>query len=137
MAQNLKNDVKAGRVPMRGVNLGGWLVAEHWMTSASPAWNEVPEHIAKQGEFKTMQHLGHAKGDSQFNQHRDTYITEEDFRDIAKAKMNTVRIPVGYWITGFDNQPGGDPDGWKVYAPGAINYLDRAIREWAPRNDIL
>jgi glucan 1,3-beta-glucosidase len=51
--------------------------------------------------------------------------------------MNTVRIPVGYWITGFDKQPGGDPNGWKVYAPGAVNYLDRAIREWAPRNNIL
>ncbi|CAF4317441.1 unnamed protein product [Rotaria socialis] len=50
------------------------------------------------------------------------YITEEDFRDIAAANMNTVRIPVGYWIIGFDNQPGGDPDGWKVYAPGAVNY---------------
>ena len=29
--------------------------------------------------------------------------------------MNTVRIPVGYWITGFDNSGGGDPNGWKVY----------------------
>ena len=51
--------------------------------------------------------------------------------------MNTVRIPVGYWIIGFDNHPGGDPDGWKVYAPGAINYLDRAIREWAPKYNLL
>jgi glucan 1,3-beta-glucosidase len=51
--------------------------------------------------------------------------------------LNTVRIPVGYWITGFDNSGGGDPDGWKVYAPGAINYLDKAIREWAPRNNLL
>lgn len=81
--------------------------------------------------------LGHAKGDSQFKQHRDTFITEQDFREIAAAKMNTVRIPVGYWITGFDNQPGGDPDGWKVYAPGSINYLDRAIQEWAPKYNIL
>jgi len=50
--------------------------------------------------------------------------------------MNTVRIPVGYWITGFDHYPGGDPNGWKVYAPGAINYLDRAIRDWAPKYNI-
>ncbi|CAF2851514.1 unnamed protein product [Rotaria sp. Silwood2] len=107
------------------------------MTSASPAWNGVPANIVNLGEFKTMQYLGHAKGDSQFKQHRDTFITEQDFRDIAAAKMNTVRIPVGYWITGFDNQPGGDPDGWKMYAPGAINYLDRAIREWAPKYNSL
>jgi hypothetical protein len=56
--QNLKNDVKAGRVPMRGVNLGGWLVAEYWMTSASPAWSGVPTDVANHGEFKTMQYLG-------------------------------------------------------------------------------
>lgn len=88
--------------------------------------------------IKEMRHFifissGHARGDSQFKQHRDNFITESDFREIAAAKMNTVRIPIGYWIVGFDNQPGGDPDGWKVYAPGGINYLDRAIREWAPR----
>jgi len=28
---------------MRGVNLGGWLVAEHWMTSDSVIWEGVPE----------------------------------------------------------------------------------------------
>ncbi|CAF3399262.1 unnamed protein product [Rotaria socialis] len=133
----LKKDIKDGRVPMRGVNIGGWLVAERWMTSASPAWNGVPDTIANLGEYKTMQYIGHAKGDMQFKQHRDTYITEQDFRDISAAKMNTVRIPVGYWITGFDNHPGGDPNGWKVYAPGAINYLDRAIREWAPKYNLL
>jgi glucan 1,3-beta-glucosidase len=81
--------------------------------------------------------LGHPKGDNQFKQHRDNFITEQDFREIAAAKMNTVRIPIGYWITGFDNQPGGDPNGWKVYAPGGINYLDRAIREWAPRHGLV
>lgn len=31
---------------MRGVNLGGWLVAEHWMTSSSVIWGGVPENIA-------------------------------------------------------------------------------------------
>jgi glucan 1,3-beta-glucosidase len=51
--------------------------------------------------------------------------------------MNTVRIPVGYWITGFDKSGGGDPNGWQVYAPNAIDYLDRSIREWAPRNNLL
>ena len=81
--------------------------------------------------------LGHEKGDSQFEQHRETFITEEDFREIAEANMNTIRISVGYWITGFNNQSGGDPDGWRVYTSGAINYLDRAIRDWAPKYNIL
>ncbi len=54
----MKNDVKAGRVPMRGVNLGGWLVAEYWMTKASPAWSGVSADIANHGEYKTMEFLG-------------------------------------------------------------------------------
>lgn len=43
---------------MQGVNLGGWLVAEYWMTQMSPAWKGVPENIANMGEYKTMQYLG-------------------------------------------------------------------------------
>ena len=54
----LKSDVKAGRTPMHGVNIGGWLVAEQWMTSSSPAWNGVPSNIASQGEYQAMKYLG-------------------------------------------------------------------------------
>ncbi len=43
---------------MRGVDLGGWLVIEHWMTSSSAAWDGVPTDIANEGEYKTMQYLG-------------------------------------------------------------------------------
>lgn len=85
----------------------------------------------------TFSFTGHEKGDNQFKQHRDSFITEKDFRDIAAAKLNTVRIPVGYWITGFDNSGGGDTNGWRVFAPNAISYLDRAIREWAPRHNLV
>ncbi len=56
--QQLKDDIKAGRVPIHGVDIGGWLVAEHWMTSNSPAWNDVPDNIANQGEYQTMKYLG-------------------------------------------------------------------------------
>ncbi|CAF3109376.1 unnamed protein product [Rotaria sp. Silwood2] len=137
LLDTLREDIKNGHIPMKGVNLGGWLVAENWMTKGSPAWNGVPDDIANKGEYQTMQYLGHAKGDNQFKQHRDSFITEQDFRDISAAKMNTVRIPVGYWITGFDHSGGGDPNGWQVFAPNAINYLDRAIREWAPRYNLV
>ena len=133
--QITKRDILDGKKPIRGVSLGGWLVAEHWMASDSPAWEGVPEDIADTGEYSAIKYLGHEKGDSQFDRHRSTFITEQDFKDIAAIGLNTVRIPVGYWITGFDNS-GGSED-WKIYAPGAINYLDKAVREWAPNNNIL
>ncbi|CAJ0581565.1 unnamed protein product, partial [Mesorhabditis spiculigera] len=135
--QKTKDDIKAGRTPMRGVNLGGWLVAEHWMTASSPAWNGVPTDYADRGEYITMKYLGHSKGDGQFDQHRKTFITEEDFAEIGSYGLNTVRIPIGYWITGFDHSPGGDPDGYKMWAPGAIGYLDKAIKEWGPKHNVL
>ena len=54
-------------------------------------------------------------------QHRDTYVTEEDFHNIASHGLNTVRIPVPYFIVG-DREP---------YS-GCIEYLDKAF-EWAEK----
>jgi glucan 1,3-beta-glucosidase len=134
---DLKKQVIDGKVPSRGVNLGGWLVAEKWMTGGSPAWNGVPDDVANKGEYSAMKYLGHEKGDPQFDEHRRTFITEQDFKEISEAGMNTVRLPVGYWIVGFDHTWGSDVDSWKVYAPGGLNYLDKAIREWGPAHNIL
>lgn len=54
----MKEDIKNGRVQIKGVNLGGWLVPEYWMTRDSPAWKGVPEDIANKGEYQAMQYLG-------------------------------------------------------------------------------
>lgn len=61
---------------MKGVDLGGWLVAEHWMTSSSIIWEGVSDDISNKGEHYTMQHWGHSQGDWRFEQHRNEWITE-------------------------------------------------------------
>ena len=76
----IKQAIKGGTMPIRGTNLGGWLVAERWMTGGSPAWNGIPDDVANQGEYVTMKHLGHANGDAQFDSHRSNFITEQDFK---------------------------------------------------------
>ena len=53
--------------------------------------------------------------------HRDTYITEDDFRAISAHGLNLVRIPVPFFI--FGDVPGH---------PGCVEYLDRAF-DWAER----
>ncbi len=40
--QHIQYRIRRGEIPTRSVNLGGWLVAEHWMTGGSPAWSGVP-----------------------------------------------------------------------------------------------
>ena len=46
-------------------------------------------------------------GDVQATAHRNSFYTEKDFEEIAAAGLNTVKIPIGYWIVGFDNSGGG------------------------------
>jgi glucan 1,3-beta-glucosidase len=41
-------------VKSKGVNLGGWLVVEHWMTSSSIIWEGVPEYYHGYGEYGLM-----------------------------------------------------------------------------------
>lgn len=78
-------------MPLKGVNLGGWLVLEKWMTpsvfSGSDARNEYE--------------LAHtAKGRKTIARHHATFITEADFQWLSKNGITAVRIPVGHWIFG-------------------------------------
>ena len=75
--------------PLRGVNLGGWLVLEKWMTpSLFRGTNTVDEYTFMQVE-------GAAE---KIQRHRETFIVEEDWEWLAEAGIDIVRIPVGYWI---------------------------------------
>lgn len=132
---HIQTDIRYGRVPSRGVNLGGWLVLEHWMTSSSGVWEGVPENIANQGEYQTMKYLGHDNGDWRFEQHRSTWITENDIKEMQSFGLNTVRVPIGYWLPGFDNTDTGAGE-WKMFAPGALKYLDTLIKDWANNHNI-
>lgn len=100
--------VKGGRDEiLRGVNLGGWLILEKWMT---PTLFKDTNAV---DEYTFMRAPGAAE---KIEEHRRTFITEDDFRWLADNGVNAVRIPVGYWI--FD---GDDP-----FTP-AIEHLDWAV----------
>lgn len=103
---------------INGVNLGNWLVLEKWMKpgifAASGEADEIWLHRATES----------AELEALLTRHRDTYITEADFRNIAAHGCNLVRIPVPYFIF-------GDVSGH----PGCIEYLDRAF-DWAERTGL-
>lgn len=92
---------------LRGVNLGGWLILEKWMTPALFAGTDATD------EYTFMRTDG---ADRKIEAHRSTFIQESDFAWLAGNGIDAVRIPIGYWI--FD---GDDP-----YTAG-IDYLDWAI----------
>jgi glucan 1,3-beta-glucosidase len=73
---------------MNGVNLGGWLVLERWMTPSLFAGSEADD------EYGFMR-LKDAK--SRIAEHRKTFMTEADWQWLAAHNISFVRLPVGYW----------------------------------------
>jgi glucan endo-1,6-beta-glucosidase len=83
---------------IRGVNLGALFVFEPWL--AHDYWEDTM-HCTGTGynsEFDCMSLLGAITGDAAFQGHWNTWITEKDFDQMLSYNLNTVRIPIGYWM---------------------------------------
>ncbi|KAF7312287.1 Glycoside hydrolase family 5 protein [Mycena indigotica] len=121
-----------GTTPIRGVNLGGWLVLEPWITP-SIFNNTRNDAIIDEYTFGQMQDAQTALNVLQ--KHWDTWITEDDFKAIAAAGLNHVRIPVGYWsvpLTSSDTHGNTSP---APYVAGAWPYLLKALN-WARQHSV-
>lgn len=103
--------------PIRGVNLGGWLVLEKWMT---PSLFEGMDASDEYGYCTRASKAAMEKLES----HRRTFITKNDFVWLKQQGIDAVRLPVGYWVFG-DEQP---------YA-GTIDYVDQTFA-WAEQTGI-
>ncbi|KAF9070839.1 exo-beta-1,3-glucanase [Rhodocollybia butyracea] len=108
-----------GSKSVRGVNLGGWLVLEPWITP-SLFDNTGNTNIVDEWTFGQLQ--DRATAEANLKNHWNTWITEADFADIAAAGLNHVRLPIGYWA--FDVEPG------EPYISGQLPYLEKAV-QWA------
>jgi glucan 1,3-beta-glucosidase len=75
---------------LRGVNLGAWLVLEKWMVP------DVYRDTEADDEYDLCLALGEQAG-SRLQEHRETFITQDDFRWIRNCGLNAIRLPVGYW----------------------------------------
>lgn len=103
----------------RGVNLGGWLVLERWITPS------LFEGVDAKAEYGLCLKLGSDEAKRRITHHRETFITEEHLRQIKHLGLNSVRVPVGYWLFG----------GEVPFVPGGDELLDRLF-VWAGRLDL-
>ncbi|KAH9826331.1 putative Exo-beta-1,3-glucanase [Teratosphaeria destructans] len=105
---------------IRGVNLGGWLVLEPWITPSIFQPYPLSEGIVD--EYTLNQKLGNQTAhDTILKPHWDSWVQLADMQKIANAGFNLVRIPVGFWAYDTFGYP---------YAMGAAPYIDLAIG-WA------
>jgi len=107
---------------IRGVNLGSLFIIEPWM--ASQAWEQMGCGGTK-SEFDCMIKLGQDAGNKAFQKHWDTWITQEDLDKMKEYGINTIRVPVGYWMV--------EETVWKDsehFPQGGLQYMDR-LAGWA------
>jgi glucan 1,3-beta-glucosidase len=123
---SLKDSFGYGKLPIRGVNVGGWLNIEPFIT---PSFFE--KYGASDGivdEYTLITKLGAAKAKTTLEQHYSTFITKQTFIDIRAAGFDHVRIPFGYWaVTTYDGDPYVKQVSWR--------YLLRGI-EYARQNGL-
>jgi glucan 1,3-beta-glucosidase len=105
-----------GSEKVRGVNTGGWFVLEPWITPS------LFEGNAAKDEWTFTELLGKEGAKARLEQHWNSWFTQDDFRQMAAAGLNHVRIPIGYWSV-LPRQ--GDP-----YVQGAYEKLGEAL-DWA------
>lgn len=100
---------------VRGVNLGNWLVLEKWMNPT------LFEGTTAEDEYYLPRQLSPEVYEARIKIHRSEYISERDFVTIKSMGLDTVRIPVPYFIFG-DREP----------FIGCIEELDKAFN-WAEK----
>jgi len=84
-----------GKLPIRGVNLGSMFIIENWM--ASTEFKNIGCPSAK-SEFDCVLDVGQSTANTNFAKHWNTWITQADIQAMQSYGLNTIRIPVGYWI---------------------------------------
>ena len=85
---------------IRGVNLGGWMVLEPWITPS------MFYQFLGQGEGTTAfdtytfcEVLGAEEANRQLRRHWDTWVTREIIQELADSgAVNSLRLPVGDYM---------------------------------------
>merc|ERR1711892_1161112 len=84
---------------IRGVNAGGWLLLEPWVTpkffESLDANDGNQQRIVD--EYTMAQYVSPDDYREKMKNHWDTFITLADFQRVAQAGVSHIRVPVGYW----------------------------------------
>ena len=82
---------------IRGVNLGGWMVLEPWITpSLFYQFLGGDENSAAFDMYTFCETLGAAEGNQQLRRHWETWVTKDIIQKLAQSgAVNSFRLPLG------------------------------------------
>ena len=115
-----------GKMPIRGVNVGGWLALEPFITPS--LFNSYDPKLDIIDEWSLCKHLGTASAAQTLEKHYSSFTNAQTFSDIRAAGFDHVRIPFSYWaVTTYPGDPYVAKTSWR--------YLLRGI-EYARQNGL-
>jgi len=122
---------------LRGVNLGGWLVLEPWIT---PFFFEKANEGVPRGPNNTFaivdEYTWRSSKDGSNDRaamlvdHWNTWVTEDILETLANAGITHLRVPVGYWYFLY---PENEEPVWGRFKSDhatALEQLKKVANEW-------
>jgi len=114
---------------IRGVNTGGWLLLEPWITPYLFEEVNYGENLDKiVDEYTYAQYVDPVFYKERLKLHWNSFVQREDFEKVSSAGVTHVRIPVGYWywdVIEGEPFPAPNMDDSDPYSP--LFYLRRAL----------
>jgi glucan 1,3-beta-glucosidase len=110
---------------VRGVNLGGWMVLEPWITPSLfyQFLGQTNQSEVGMDTYTFCKVLGPEEANRQLRRHWKTWVTEDIIKELARSGINSLRLPVGDYM-------------YKPYGPyvdgcfdGALDYVDTLL-DW-------
>ncbi|KLO07787.1 glycoside hydrolase family 5 protein [Schizopora paradoxa] len=110
-----------------GVNLGSWLVLEPWMLPQE--WLDMGGEICDQCSTCIASEWAFTRAypdtaDAIFDDHWETWFTQSDVDKLVEYGINTVRIPLGFWIVESLVERSHE-----FYPRGGIKQLKRGLKQ--------
>ncbi|OCK84614.1 glycoside hydrolase family 5 protein [Lepidopterella palustris CBS 459.81] len=116
----LKDSFDYGTMPIRGMNVGGWLSIEPFITPSFFSGFSTHDNVID--EYTLTSKLGSTKATQTIESHYSAFVNRQTFEDIRAAGFDHVRIPFSYWaVTTYDGDPYIPKISWRYLLRG-IEY---------------
>jgi glucan 1,3-beta-glucosidase len=123
--------------PIRGVNLGGWLVMEPWITpklferanvGVTPNADDSMA-IVDEWTWHDASKAGLHDRTVMIEDHWNTWVTQDHLTRLRAAGITHLRVPIGYWY--FNTSKRETFASSVASYPVALQALKRMVNEWA------
>ena len=93
-------------ITLKGVNIGGLFVTENWMNAIfKETENENGQHVRTYDKLISetlIERFGEEKAKALWEEYRNNYISDADFKILKDMGVNAVRLPITYMTVDFD-----------------------------------